>query len=617
MIYLQHQMQQTNMRPVRQPGQMGRMINGNNPGPMPNGAQAQMYPMPASGPQPNGIPIPSGAPTPTGANHSQPQNFAQLVSGQRPGGPQHRGPNGVNPYQSPTMAHSPQNPATNPIPNAQHTQPPMGQLGPSPHMPQIAVQSRMLPPGSNMGAVSSTFGRPPSRSGTPGSMIQRSPSFAARQQPTNIEMQFTSELNRIGPAVINVVKQELNLGDKELHSLSHEDKGRFLALARSRAGPSSLTQVGRKPGVGPHPPPGPSNPGQGMQLQGQRPPGQMPPQMPHQQPRVVKRNSTSPPEEGSLPNNESTSPGRKRVRRNSVTMDQTPMPQYPHPQPQPGAVGPQPMSNGPMMRPGQMGAGPMNNFSHGPAGMGGNPGMTLPLGGPPMGGAMPSGMGSQPGNMMMNQYRQNMHMMTKNMAPGPLGANIPGGGTPAPGDPTINPGQAPPGGFPGPQNNRVAQNKQPTNMMPPPSPAGGPPKEQPKDGNKPPGALNGAGHPDGSPQNQPPNPPQQGGQGPPTASNTQGSTAPPTPSGTGSSFTAPSPSGISGTPTMNPAVQPTSSALPDVPSSFLSNDFMQSVANTLEEFDPQVLFRQDDGINFEQDFREWFSPEGMEGMRND
>jgi len=81
-----------------------------------------------------------------------------------------------------------------------------------------------------MGAVSSTqappFGRPPSRSGTPGSMIQRSPSFAARQQPTNIhqEAQFTNELNRIEPGVINAVKQELNLGDKELHSLTHEGK---------------------------------------------------------------------------------------------------------------------------------------------------------------------------------------------------------------------------------------------------------------------------------------------------------------------------------------------------------------------------------------------------------
>ena len=41
----------------------------------------------------------------------------------------------------------------------------------------------------------------------------------------------------------------------------------------------------------------------------------------------------------------------------------------------------------------------MNNFAHGPSGMGGNPGMTLPLGAQSMGGTMPPGMGQ--GNMIM------------------------------------------------------------------------------------------------------------------------------------------------------------------------------------------------------------------------
>jgi len=86
---------------------------------------------------------------------------------------------------------------------------------------------------------------------------------------------------------------------------------------------------------------------------------------------------------------------------------------------------------------------------------------------------------------------------------------------------------------------------------------------------------------------------------------------------TSSSFTSPLPSGVNGRHAMNPAVQPTSTSLPEVRSNFMSNDFMQSVASTLEDFDPQVLFRQDDAsINFEQNFREWFSPEDMEGMRN-
>lgn len=185
-------------------------------------------------------------------------------------------------------------------------------------------------------------------------------------------------------------------------------------------------------------------------------------------------------------------------------------------------------------------------------------------------------------------------------------ANLPGGGagTPTPGEPPFNPGpgQQP---FPGPQNNRLAQNK-PMGMMPPPSPAGGPSKEQPKDV-KPPGP-NGT---EGSPRNQqPPNPAT--GQGPPnTGGNAQVNTAPPTPSATSSSITAPSPSAVNGTPTINPATQPTTS-LPEVPPNFLTTEFMQSVASTLDDFDTQALFRPEEGINFEQDFREWFNPDDLE-----
>ncbi|KIM68164.1 hypothetical protein SCLCIDRAFT_1008163 [Scleroderma citrinum Foug A] len=93
---------------------------------------------------------------------------------------------------------------------------------------------------------------------------------------------------------------------------------------------------------------------------------------------------------------------------------------------------------------------------------------------------------------------------------------------------------------------------------------------------------------------------------------------PVSPSETSSSLASLSPSGVNGRHAANPAVQPTSASLPAVPPNFLSSDFMESVASSLEDFDPQVLFRQDEtGINFEQDFREWFSPEGMESMRND
>ncbi|KAI6112908.1 hypothetical protein F5141DRAFT_1291450 [Pisolithus sp. B1] len=626
LVYTQHQLQQANMRQTRQQPQLTRMING-NPGPMQNGAQGPMsFAMPPTGPQPNGLPIPSGGPTPAGANPAQPQNFSPLVAGQRPGGPQHRGPNGVNPYQSPNMALSPHNPGMNAGPSPQHPQPPMGQLGPSPHMSHMS-QNRMLPPGANMGAVSSAqtsfaqLGRSPSRPNTPGqSMMQQSPSLANRQ---TLDMQLNHEFQRLGTTYVNQAKQDLGCSEKDSNTLTIDEKQRVVTHASNLASKrTALTQMGRKPGTAPSA--GPSNPIPGMQLQGQRPgqppqPPQVPQQLPHQQ-RVVKRNSTTPPDEGSMTNTDNSPPDRKRVRRSSVSMDQAPpASQYPPQQPQGSAGGPQPMPNGAMLRPGTMG-GPMNNFQlHGPAGMGGNPAMGMPMGGPPMGNAMTPGMASQAQSMMMAsvmkqqmQYRQAMHAMPKNMAQGP---NMAGGaGTPTPGDPGFNPGQAQPGGFPGPQNSRVAK---PPNMMPPPSsPAGGPPKEQPKDGNKPPGAPNGSSHQDGSPQNHPSNPTQPGGQGPSGANNPQGNTAPPTPSGTSSTITA-SPSAVNGTPTLNSAVQPTSS-MSELPSNFLTADFMQSVTTSLDDFDPQGLFRPSDtGIDFEQ-FREWFDPpEEIEGIRND
>ena len=161
-------------------------------------------------------PVLLDAPTPAGANLSQPQNFAQFILGQQPGRPQHRGPNGVNPYTLfPRSGHQSR-------PN--HTAPSaiMGQLGPSPYLPQMAVQSRMLPLGSNMGAISSvSFSRPHSESG----MMQRSPSFAARQPPVNPqETEVNTELNRPQSEAINALKKKLNLGDKDLHFLSFEDK---------------------------------------------------------------------------------------------------------------------------------------------------------------------------------------------------------------------------------------------------------------------------------------------------------------------------------------------------------------------------------------------------------
>ncbi|KIK93149.1 hypothetical protein PAXRUDRAFT_34206 [Paxillus rubicundulus Ve08.2h10] len=631
MCYTQHQMQQASMRQgmrPQQPSQMSRMINGQLPdgagpsslpgnlGPMQNGAQV---PFSMSGAQTNGIPIQSGAPPPASANPAQQQNFNQLMPSQRPGGPQHRGPNGVNPYQSPTMAHSPQHQGGNAGPNQQHPQAPMGQLGPSPHMAHI-VQGGMQPPNSNMGQVQPNqtppflqLGRSPSRPGTPGrGMMQPSPSLMNRQTPVNVpDGPLNTELGRLPTPQLSTIRQESGLNDKDLHSLTYDEKFRIATLARQRG----ANQGGRKPGPsGPQGSAGPSNPAQGMQLRPQhmQPQQQQPPQQQQQQQqRVVKRNSTSPGEEhGQLPNSEGSPPDRKRVRRSSVGMDQAPpVAQYQHQQQQQQQQQTQQLMNGGMMRPGPgpMSGRPVNSFQpHGPPGMV-NPGMGMQMGGPQMSGnVMSPAMGGPRATSMMG-YHQGMRAVTKDLAM----ANLPGGGgggTPTPGDPSFNPGQGQPS-FPGPQNNRVGQNK-PMGMMPPPSPAGGPPKEQSKDVNKVPGP-NGT---EGSPRNQqPPNPTQSGAQGPPNAgSSTQGSTAPPTPSGTSSSMTAPSPSAvINGTPTINPATQPTTS-LPEVPTSFLTTDFMQSVANTLDDFDQSLFRPEDTGINFEQDFREWFNPDDLD-----
>ncbi|KAF8553443.1 WD40 repeat-like protein [Imleria badia] len=112
---------------------------------------------------------------------------------------------------------------------------------------------------------------------------------------------------------------------------------------------------------------------------------------------------------------------------------------------------------------------------------------------------------------------------------------------------------------------------------------------------------------EGSSQNQPPPNPTMGGQGP---SNQSGggpmSMAQPMPSGTSSSVSASSPvppAVVNGTPATDPVTQPTMS-LPEVPATFLTNDFMQSVAATLDE--------EDTGIDFERDFREWFETDVLD-----
>jgi collagen type III alpha len=161
--------------------------------------------------------------------------------------------------------------------------------------------------------------------------------------------------------------------------------------------------------------------------------------------------------------------------------------------------------------------------------------------------------------------------------------------------------------FVGPQNNRIGQNlaqaKTMGGMAPPASPAmGGPMKDQ-KDVK--PMINNPSGIPEGSPHNAPAAP----GQGGPS-SNPTGSahgTAPPTPNTINSSITqSPAPNGTpSVPPASNPASQPQPN-LSDLTPNFMSSDFIQSMS-ALEDLDPS-MFRTD----FEQDFREWFDPTGVD-----
>jgi hypothetical protein len=194
------------------------------------------------------------------------------------------------------------------------------------------------------------------------------------------------------------------------------------------------------------------------------------------------------------------------------------------------------------------------------------------------------------------------------MPPGMLSNALPNTGSPASGDPSFMPGgpQAQGPQFPGP-NNRMGQNK---SMMPPPSPGmNGPAKDQQsnKDGKS--GTLNPS---TGLPDDPSRNPGQQSQGGPHMGNAGQGGTAPATPGpGANQGMTTASPSAIlSNPPSMNPSV-PSSTAPDPMSSSLFSTDFIQSVASSLDEFDPS-LFRTDGDINFERDFGQWFNDSSLD-----
>ncbi|KAK0215003.1 hypothetical protein IW262DRAFT_1404295 [Armillaria fumosa] len=621
------------MQPGRQFMPNGTMPNGVNAPPMPQGhMQTGPGPFPMPGAPMNGLPGPPGQQQPPGVPTAQPPNYQQMLPGhQRPGGPQQRPANGMPPFQSPTLSHShsphtgPQGQPLQQPPQGQqpppHAQPPIGQMGPSPHMPpnrgMLPPNGPQMNPGQQQGPIASSsyqpLARPPSRTNTPGQgsmMTNPSPSLMARQpmgpmgpgtdQRHVQEQSFLSEIMRIPPNMVGQLKQELGMDGKEPTAMTFDEKRRLVEAHRQRS---------RNPK--PNPTPGPSNPM--MQPPNQRNVAPQPP--PGARP--TKRNSTSPGEETEQQRTESSPPDRKRPRRSPVGQPPLPYPphgQHPQPQPSPLGVGPggppqqqgQPpqMMNNMMRQP--MGGPQMNGgFQPGMPQMGTNP-MTMSMSqmsGGPMGSMSPA-MSALPGQTMMNTHMQPMPNMPNRDGQNPYrtqmqhqmhNRGMPGNtGSPA-SDPNFSQGQqgpAPPG--PGPQfnpapgpNNRMQQKSM--SMMPPPSPGMN---------NKDQGGQKDGGKPDGSPH------------APPGPSRTPNSaaTAPPTPAPNPAQTaqTAPSPSQLLGNPpSSNGASAPPSSG-PDMSAALFTPDFIQSVANSLDEFDPSFL-RPDGDINFERDFGQWFN----------
>ena len=242
--------------------------------------------------QPNGVPGGPGGPQPSapgGVNPNQPMQFNSLMPGQQQqrqppplmnGHPQQQAQQrGPGPFQSPTMAHSPQNnagtpgqlgPSNQPQQGQQQGQPPMGQFGgPSPNMAHAHMnRTDMLPPNGSMNPMSSAqqqqqlpqqpggpptpgysqqqqqqqqqggVGRPPSRTNTPAGMMHASPSLASRQPPPGgmgpggavSESNINAEIMRIPQNVISTLKRENGLGDKDFAALTMQDKVRSLCF---------------------------------------------------------------------------------------------------------------------------------------------------------------------------------------------------------------------------------------------------------------------------------------------------------------------------------------------------------------------------------------------------
>ncbi|KZT20987.1 hypothetical protein NEOLEDRAFT_1140017 [Neolentinus lepideus HHB14362 ss-1] len=664
LLYTQHQQQQAaqrdrrplNVNPASQQPRMqngqpaprppvtlvpnGAMANGVVPGPLPGGQGPQSGPFNGVNNQMNGM---TNGTTATAPSPAQSGTFAPMVPNPRPMNAQQRGPNGMGPFQSPTMAHSPQNPGQ------QHPSGPMSQLG----TPQMANMNRggMLPPNGTQGGMPNSAHhtpqpsfRSPSRPSTPGqnSLVHASPSLANRPNPGNMagsDMRqveaLNNELRTIAPQLMHQIKQETGLADKDPQQFTMEEKQRIIQVHRQKRmqKPPGQPNAVAGPSGTPMMPPN----AQRIQPNQQQQPGQGQGLAPGQQ-RSIKRNSTSPAEEDAMPRTDSSPPDRKRIRRSPNPEQQQqghqpqqqsqPMVPFTHAVPQPGGPpGPHNMPNG-MMRPPQLGGPPLGNFPGQPGmqNMGNNPGMNMGMSQMGAGGmsAMSPGMLNHQGQGgMMNPavnpqqayaYRQSMANLHKNgLPPGTLNM-LPNQNTASPqaNDGGFNPdGSQRPQTFPG----GVPQNRMPgakmSGMPPPPSPAmNGMAKGPPGGPKQEPGNEQGSasGPTSGSPRNAAGGIGQ--GQNQQQSNQGQPSTAPPTPAGNG--LTTPSPAQIinSTAPGMNTSTNTADS----ITASLFDDNFMAGMGGVNASFgdlDPTLFGLRETDINFERDFGQWFNPDDV------
>lgn len=198
---------------------------------MPNGTQGGSF---GPGPQPNGIAGPSH---PVGPSIGTPA----MIPGQRTGPmPPQRAPNGA-PFQSPTMAHSPQHSgAGHPGPQQQPMNVNMGPQGP------MQLRGTMPPPGPPQGHMGNPQQPAPAFQPLPGSSashpnspaahgVSPSPSFANRQLQmppgANVNQSrdpagaaVNTDFMKIDSSRVNSLKDELGLGHIDIPSLSMDDK---------------------------------------------------------------------------------------------------------------------------------------------------------------------------------------------------------------------------------------------------------------------------------------------------------------------------------------------------------------------------------------------------------